>query len=460
MNLTELQNRANILVEAVNEYESNLTGITVDENEILEQHIYLDTHSLCSIFNYIFGKNWSDKSTNNPESILTNDYPFFIGQFGYYTFNPMDFSNSANAVSYIANEHLSHHNVNIYSNVGIQSPYYSVRPYYQMYSNNLDNIVAFLNNTTFKCCLEMLPNYSMHPHDAQLIESEVTNLRRIDTEAITRDDSGFLLSSFTGVNMFTLPEQIVETGSMCRIMLTKPQHASSPFNLRDVLFGSRAKEACNPASGCGAINPDGTTGSLCIYNGRPKIDFDIGNFAMKVMLPPFTIPLDDIGMYTRGLGVVSNLFLPSNNPNFGTIDREVFNENNYGNGVHIWFEPVTKQRRAGCKAAGVDFLPGAGDTDDQGVALAVILAHCKPVLENFYFPDNLEKFYSEDGSKAAELADLFLTTCDIDSDVTDEAFFTTDNTTADTETGEQNTDRSCKNRFTYEMLANVYDLPL
>ena len=144
----------------------------------------------------------------------------------------------------------------------------------------------------------------------------------------------------------------------------------------------------------------------------------------------------------------------------GMIDREIFNETNYGNGTHIWFEPVTKQRRAGCKAAGVDFLPGAGDTDDQGVALAVILAHCKPVLENFYFPDNLEKFYSEDGSKAAELADLFLTTCDIDSDVTDEAFFTTDNTTADTETGEQNTDRSCKNRFTYEMLANVYDLPL
>lgn len=444
MNLTELQNRANVLVETINEYESNLTGITVDENEILEQHIYLDTHSLCSIFNYIFGKNWNDKSTNNPESTLTNDYPFFITPFcKHLIVNLKDFKTG------------------IEEKIMNPEGWSTLNDYaeFSFYTQGLSNSYQFIHTDVFNVYdtfyrILDVPDNSLHPYDAQLIESEVVNLRRIATETYTEQDTGSMYwigQTHTGINCFTYPEAFGEHGQP---QLTT-EETSRPTNVEFLNFGTFS-HACQEVECCPAGFPRPA-------NDKYQIELAMNQSTFKIMIPPFTHYCSNLaGNLSEQRSEINNGhndFLRAT-PNWGPVDRETFNENNWWDTVHTWFELATKQRRAGCKAAGVDFLPGSGDTDDQGVALAVILAHCKPVLENFYFPDNLEKFYSEDGSKAAELADLFLTTCDTDSDITDEAFFTTDNTTADTETGEQNTDRSCKNRFTYEMLANVYDLPL
>ena len=441
MNLTELQNRANVLVEAVNDYESNLTGITVDENEILEQHIYLDTHSLCSIFNYIFEKNWSDKSTNNPESILTNDYPFLVDPcYGVYI-NPKDFKSDIVVDTRLsgARSYSLERNEYVYATQGFQNNWYILR--------SANSRIADISRLQ-----RQIPQNSLHPYDAQLIESEVVNLRRIDTTAITTDTAkfGWLPTTNTGINQFTLPE--VFPGVYGQPFLGAFEY-DSPTNNTNFFHGTTSGYGWK-ITFCDFISVDNSDHLLLQQWIR---DF-------KTVLPPFYHFAPSFKTSLQGdkmnlVGIRYKNYIKST-PHFGEYDMEEFNEEVWWDTVHTWFELATKQRRAGCKAAGVDFLPGSGDTDDQGVALAVILAHCKPVLENFYFPDNLEKFYSEDGSKAAELADLFLTTCDTDSDITDEAFFTTDNTTADTETGEQNTDRSCKNRFTYEMLANVYDLPL
>lgn len=61
MNYLELQQRANILVQKVNEYESSLTGQTWDENQILNQHQYADIYCLRPVLKMLFGKTIDEK---------------------------------------------------------------------------------------------------------------------------------------------------------------------------------------------------------------------------------------------------------------------------------------------------------------------------------------------------------------------------------------------------------------
>lgn len=68
MNYLELQQRANILVNKVNEYESNLTGQTIDESEILEQHLYADIFSLRPVMKMLFGKDLTEKLNRTLEN--------------------------------------------------------------------------------------------------------------------------------------------------------------------------------------------------------------------------------------------------------------------------------------------------------------------------------------------------------------------------------------------------------
>lgn len=68
MNYLELQQRANILVNKVNEYESNLTGQTINESEILDQHLYADIYSLRPVMKMLFGKDLTEKLNRTLEN--------------------------------------------------------------------------------------------------------------------------------------------------------------------------------------------------------------------------------------------------------------------------------------------------------------------------------------------------------------------------------------------------------
>lgn len=69
MDLFELQQRANVIVNRVNEYEANLVGTTIDETETLNQHIYADLFCLRPILKLLFGNTVEDKVNR----ILEND---------------------------------------------------------------------------------------------------------------------------------------------------------------------------------------------------------------------------------------------------------------------------------------------------------------------------------------------------------------------------------------------------
>lgn len=71
MDYLELQRRANVLVNKVNEFEANLTGTEANENEILDQHIYADTACLSPVLRTIFGADVATK-TNRDLTLPTN----------------------------------------------------------------------------------------------------------------------------------------------------------------------------------------------------------------------------------------------------------------------------------------------------------------------------------------------------------------------------------------------------
>ena len=68
MNLLELQQRANILVDKVNQYEASLTGTELDENQVLNQHTYVDIFCLRPVLKLLFGKDVSDKLSRTLEN--------------------------------------------------------------------------------------------------------------------------------------------------------------------------------------------------------------------------------------------------------------------------------------------------------------------------------------------------------------------------------------------------------
>lgn len=61
MNLFELQQRANTLVNKVNEYEEGLTGASINESDILNQHKYADIFSLRPVIKLLFGSSVEEK---------------------------------------------------------------------------------------------------------------------------------------------------------------------------------------------------------------------------------------------------------------------------------------------------------------------------------------------------------------------------------------------------------------
>ena len=92
-------------------------------------------------------------------------------------------------------------------------------------------------------------------------------------------------------------------------------------------------------------------------------------------------------------------------------------DTNYGynyQGKALYHELVFKRRRAGCKEAGLDFIPdatvdnGICDNDPQGLAMRLALAQQKPYYYNRPWFKELDEYYTAEGTKQAQLADLIV----------------------------------------------------
>lgn len=72
MDLLELQQRANVLVDKVNEYEDGLAKFVITEDDYINQHIYCDVYCLRAVMQLLFGSTSSEKldRTLNKNSAL------------------------------------------------------------------------------------------------------------------------------------------------------------------------------------------------------------------------------------------------------------------------------------------------------------------------------------------------------------------------------------------------------
>ena len=97
MDLLELQQRANVLVDKVNQYEESLTGLELDENQVINEHTYVDIFCLRPVLKLLFGKDVSEKLSrttvnDNPLRLYLSSAPannqyttFFKEPSGYIT---------------------------------------------------------------------------------------------------------------------------------------------------------------------------------------------------------------------------------------------------------------------------------------------------------------------------------------------------------------------------------------
>lgn len=95
MNLFELQQRANILVEKVNQYEASLVGTEIDETDTLNQHKYADLYSLRPVMKLLFGSTLEERLNRTldndiPLKVFASSAPANNSTFNLLSFNPGD----------------------------------------------------------------------------------------------------------------------------------------------------------------------------------------------------------------------------------------------------------------------------------------------------------------------------------------------------------------------------------
>lgn len=112
MNLFELQQRANILVQKVNEYEASLTGTTIDEEDTLNQHTYADLYCLRPVMKLLFGATLAEKLNRTldndlPLRVFASSAPAWNSTFNLLSYNPgtqiYEFTMNYNDYGYINN---------------------------------------------------------------------------------------------------------------------------------------------------------------------------------------------------------------------------------------------------------------------------------------------------------------------------------------------------------------------
>ena len=378
MNLLELQTRANALVQKVNEYEETIAGVELDENEILNEHTYVDLFSLRMIMHRLFGTTPSDRSSN----LTTTD-----GVTWYYlpTSKAMDLhlgNINENYYTYGSSSEpieRSNDNNDLYTNYNmlVIDPNLSNAWQYSDTSGDKQRLITSMSNTVFGADIR----------DALVTESQTANIFKWNT---TSEDD---VTSYAST--YVVPQQV--PGIVCYYLgsgydgtytATVPYNTSystnQPNNATPALYGAYYIDQ-NVGPG-----PSGITSQQAENRGAE---------GLRMFMPGLT--------YFNGTSISPiNIWQP-----FPRLDTD------YGynyQGKALYHELVFKRRRAGCKEAGLDFIPDATvdnnicDNDPQGLAMRLALAQQKPYYYNRPWFKELDEYYTTDGTKQTQLADMII----------------------------------------------------
>lgn len=378
MNLLELQTRANALVQKVNEYEETIAGVELDEDEILNEHTYVDLFSLRMIMHRLFGKTPSDRSSN----LTTTD-----GVTWYYL-----------PTSKAGDLHLGNINENYYTYGSSSVPLGRTNDNNDLYTNynmqvvdpNLSNASYYSEVTGEKQLLITSMAYTVFGadiRDALVTESQTANIFKWNT---TSEDD---VTSYASA--YVVPQQV--PGIVCYYLgsgYDGTYTATVPFNTS---YSTNQPNNATPALyGAYYIDQNVGPGPSGIVSQQAE---NRGAEGLRMFMPGLT--------YFNGTSISPiNIWQP-----FPRLDT------NYGynyQGKALYHELVFKRRRAGCKAAGLDFIPdvtvdnGICDNDPQGLAMRLALAQQKPYYYNRPWFKELDEYYTAEGTKQAQLADLII----------------------------------------------------
>ncbi len=351
MNLLELQQRANILVNKVNQYEASLTGTELDENQVLNQHTYVDIFCLRPVLKLLFGKDVSDKLSRTLENdvelpLVSSTAPAWNTFFNFFN------------QEVTSNQHEFIQNIDTYNSSNMLM---------------LDTQQYTLTDRDTAISLGIRYSYGANIGDALVTESQVSNLFNWNTtnDAVVRNNTQTTNRQVPGIVLYYL-------GNDYNGVYT----ATIPYSR--VLSNINTVNDSNPPLYGAYYDSSDVT--------KSQVGLDMGAECCRIFIP---------GCNYLGGKLISpqQIWQP---------DRKVGDDNiGYGynwQGKAVYHELVFKNRRSGCSNSGVDFIPGLDsvpDSDVQGLATRVVLAQMKNYYYNRPWFKELNSLYAVDTSKLA-----------------------------------------------------------
>lgn len=354
MNLLELQQRANILVDKVNQYEASLTGTELDENQVLNQHTYVDIFCLRPVLKLLFGKDVSDKLSRTLENdielpLVSSTAPAWNTFFNFFN------------QEVTSNQHEFIQNIDTYNSSNMLM---------------LDTQQYTLTDRDTAISLGIRYSYGANIGDALVTESQVSNLFNWNTtnDTVVRNNTQTTNRQVPGIVLYYL-------GNDYNGVYT----ATIPYSR--VLSNINTVNDNNPPLYGAYYDSSDIT--------KSQVGLDMGAECCRIFIP---------GCNYLGGKLISpqQIWQP---------DRKVGDDNiGYGynwQGKAVYHELVFKNRRSGCSNSGVDFIPGLDtipDNDPQGLAIRVVLAQMKNYYYNRPWFNELNTYRSNPNS-STNLAD-------------------------------------------------------
>lgn len=377
MDLLELQQRANVLVDKVNQYEESLTGLELDEEQIINEHKYVDIFCLRPVLKLLFGKDVSEKLSRT----TVNDIDFNLISSNAPA-NNTTISFFENTYSTV--EHPFVQNIDMWNN-------------YNMTQLDIQQLKEMTRQEAIEQGIGL--SYSSNIKDALVTESQVANLFNWNTtsDVVTKNNTytfnrqvpGLVLyylgNGYDGVYTATIPYNPV-SANINYVNFNTPPLYGAYYDKSDITKSQVGLEM----------------GAECCRIFLPGCNF----FGGRLLSP------QQIWQPDRRVGEA--------NANLGY---------NY-QGKALYHELVFKQRRTGCEDADVDFteaLSTVPDNDPQGLATRLTLSHQKDYYFNRPWFKELDS-YSSIPDSSSSLASNIISNSNVEyTEIGDLADFITTN---------------------------------
>ena len=435
MNYQELQDRANIIVQRVNDYEASLPEETVDEETALNEHTYCDIHCLRAVFDWITGCDSTRKANSTLENKINGQViglsyykgntsyegVFYPGLYKYdfrtQTFKELKFSNTAGTSTYPVTSNAidegPRHN--------FAAKRYNLWYYACQYGGDFSWGYTYFNIGAKNMTGGLIA-------DCLITECQVANL----TNTYHNSFSDLPLTNIADdANSSSIYSSYALASSGINYYFSG-NNSYYPYPTIQYNFNSRP-EAREILGAPLITNSSAEANDLTNYTQRINIRAD-GGFIQECKLYSLLNTY-----YSRSLS--SPQTIRYNNIIFGNT-YDIDGQKMVANPIQsCYFELVFKRRREGCKAAGLDFIPSIDtiwDNDPQGLATRLALAQCKPNYRGRPWFEELDEYYTEAGTYQKKLADAIV---EATSEMNDTTFMSS-------------------YKLNYETFANVMEYPL